>query len=356
LKKFFAPGFVFTVCGTVALKERMTFSLKKAGRAVSKKRLPVIKWQKEMLQKARRRDKRYREKTDIKAKEKVSIVEGYFRKEHSEKELVEFLLKKQIEEYLFKQGLPFPPLEFKFSTLPNLLVVSSREKTEIKDKILLLPLSYKEREEIEEEIDRLGRSSLVLEIGGISTFPSIVSEKQGLKEALKSIVHEWVHHHLYFYPLGMRTALHHLGFRSQETLLVNETIADLVGREIAKGFYESYYEKTFESSFSIMERRFKEEVVVIKEKVDSLLFLGKVREAEKYMEERRLFLNAREFNFRKINQSYLAFHGNYPFFLGDSLSERIREIREESSSLKDFLKIVRNRTRAESFSRFRAPA
>ena len=76
--------------------------------------------------------------------------------------------------------------------------------------------------------------------------------------------------------------------------------------------------------------------------MEDLLADGEVEGAEAYMEERRRLFVAQGYNIRKINQAYFAFYGSYATGPGATspIGEQLRQLREESDSLKDFLDTV----------------
>ena len=76
------------------------------------------------------------------------------------------------------------------------------------------------------ELASLDVSTLVTRIGGIATYPSMVVESSGAADALGSVAHEWAHAYLFFRPLGS------IYWSSQDGRAINETVADLTGREL----------------------------------------------------------------------------------------------------------------------------
>ena len=77
-------------------------------------------------------------------------------------------------------------------------------------------------------------------------------------------------------------------------------------------------------------------------KADELLAEGKIEEAETYMEERRQFMWDNGYAIRKLNQAYFAFYGAYADVPGgaageDPVGPAVRALREQSSSLADFI-------------------
>ena len=78
---------------------------------------------------------------------------------------------------------------------------------------------------------------------------------------------------------------------------------------------------------------------------DELLTLGKIAEAELYMEIRRQYIWENGYAIRKLNQAYFAFYGAYADVPGgaagkDPVGPAVRALREESDSLADFLHTI----------------
>ena len=79
--------------------------------------------------------------------------------------------------------------------------------------------------------------------------------------------------------------------------------------------------------------------------VDKLLAEGKIKSAEAYMEQRRVFLWEHGYHIRKLNQAYFAFYGAYADQPGgeagpDPVGAAVRLLREKSPSLADFINRV----------------
>jgi hypothetical protein len=78
--------------------------------------------------------------------------------------------------------------------------------------------------------------------------------------------------------------------------------------------------------------------------VDALLAVGKVEEAETYMEARRVFFVENGYLIRKLNQAYFAFYGAYADTPGaageDPVGPAVVALRAQSDSLHDFLRRV----------------
>ncbi|HEX76845.1 MAG TPA: hypothetical protein G4O03_00275 [Dehalococcoidia bacterium] len=264
------------------------------------------------------------------------------------------LLGAQVAEALAEHGLDtrllwgrihllFPPLRFEFDSLPHVLIVSPRERIATISSTLLKPtLSQAEMEEIEAQVAKLGYSGLVEQIGGVATYPSLLADTVSLEDALSTIAHEWTHHFLVFYPLGRHYNA------SYDMTIINETVADIVGQEIGDaliGLYQTEEERRQEQGAQTEKKPafdFNKAMRETRLRVDQLLAQGRVEEAERYMEERRLFINAQGYYIRKLNQAYFAFHGSY----GESpaatspIGSQLRALRERSASLGEFVRTV----------------
>ena len=125
-------------------------------------------------------------------------------------------------------GVPFPPVDAVFGGPPSLLVVSPRDRIYRQHAILLRPgLDHQVREGIEERLFRSENlSALVENTGGLAVYPSVVLDTAGMNYALTVTAHEWLHHWLFFQPLGRN--LH----KSPELLTLNETTASIAGEEL----------------------------------------------------------------------------------------------------------------------------
>lgn len=241
----------------------------------------------------------------------------------------------------------FPPINFRLEQPPNLLVISPRDRIEYARAIILRPdMTLEQKLELEKQIDELGVSSLVVELGGLATYPSFVVDKFGLRFALDVVTEEWLHQYLFFHPLGLMYLLNLTGIaRNDDIATINETVAGIVSKEIGAQVYKIHYAPQEEKAQPAPAPRppgnfdFNREMRELRKTVDSLLGQGKTDEAEERMETTRQYLASHGYQLRKINQAYFAFYGTY----ADSLSSispigrDIKIIRERSSSLKSFL-------------------
>tara|TARA_Y100000588_G_scaffold385316_1_gene478367 strand:- start:3784 stop:4917 length:1134 start_codon:yes stop_codon:yes gene_type:complete len=238
----------------------------------------------------------------------------------------------------------FPPVDFEIADSPRVLVVSPRDRiARISSSLLRPDLEFEDFIRIEKEAESdLSKSALVVGTGGVATYPAVVAKGASYRRTLEIAAHEWVHHYLFFYPLGQNY------FASSDLLTINETVADLVGDELAgitlhrwgdpTGMSGLYAAKPASKSIEIdmMMRDLRAEV-------EALLMVGQVETAESRMEEVRLELCDRNFCPRRINQAYFAWFGAYAARTDatDPLGPQIASLREASDSLTDFLQMVR---------------
>ena len=206
-------------------------------------------------------------------------------------------------------------------------------------------------EDIESGVDKLGVSSLVVTLGGIATFPSFVTNDAGLEFTISAATEEWVHQYLAFKPLGFLYLLDLIGVsRNYEIATLNETLASMVSDEIGAMVFQEYYApyengvspKREEDSESFFNREMRE----IRRTVDYYLLVGEVDKAEELMEQKREYLASEGYYIRKLNQAYFAFHGTYadsPTSISP-IGLELKELRNQSASLKDFLNVVAGMT------------
>ncbi len=273
-----------------------------------------------------------------------------------ERELSGVLRREGISPEVWGVSLLFPPVDFRFDTPPSLLITSPRERIERLDlQVFLRPtMTVKEMEGLEDQVlASQDLSALVEGTGGLSTYPAAVPATYDLRTTLHAVAHEWLHHYLFFRPLGL-----HYG-QDNTLLTLNETVADVAGRELGDLVYERLggalppkappRQEGVEAAPQgfVFEREMRETRL----QVDRLLAQGKVAEAEAYMEERRQFFLANGVYIRKLNQAYFAFHGSY----GDSpasvspIGREVEELRATFSSVGPFVRAVAEVSSYEEF-------
>lgn len=272
--------------------------------------------------------------------------------------VVERILEKQIKTVLAEQDIfnpldnylrpriNFPPLNFKLEKPPHLLVISPRDRIESLRKITLKPdISLEEMRAIEAEVDEFGVSSLVVELGGLgATYPTFVTNEASLRFTLDAAAEEWLHQYLFFKPLGILYTLDLTRLSpNYEIATINETVASMVAKEIGAMVYQKYY-SSYENARQPSQKDdsgfdFNQEMRDIRRKVDEYLARGEIELAEEFMEQKRQYLAANGYYIRKLSQAYFAFHGTYadsPTSISP-IGAELKELREQSASLKDFL-------------------
>ena len=241
-----------------------------------------------------------------------------------------------------RQGLIFPPVDVVFGPTPRVLVVSPREKIELQKTQLLRPeIELTDIEKLEGRVAEDERlSALVVGIGGVGTYPSLVSAQSGLLHGVTTTIHEWLHQFLFFRPLGQNY------WRSENMTTLNETAVTLASEELADEVFEAITgEKPLrhpkkeeeEGSFS-----FEREMRKTRLRVEELLAQGHVEDAEQYMEQRRPIFVEQGHNIRKLNQAYFAFHGVYsddPASLSP-IHDQLVQFRARTDSVGDFIREV----------------
>ena len=203
----------------------------------------------------------------------------------------------------------------------------------------------------------MGYSGLVIGVGGMATYPSYVTDNAGLEFVISTIVEEWLHQYLAFKPLGFLYILDLTGVRNDDDIAaMNETLAGIVSDEIASIVYNKYYSsgEPQPSPPTLTEPvfDFNKEMREIRRTVDEMLASGEVQTAEAFMEEKRQYLLENGYYIRKLNQAYFAFHGTYadsPTSI-NPIGEELKQLRQESASLKNFLDIVAEMTTREELA------
>ena len=214
--------------------------------------------------------------------------------------------------------LTFPPVDIRLTEPPKVLVTSPRDRILRTHDVLLTPdVKVTQIEELEDKLFKdSDLSALVLDIGGLATYPASLPNSQPLLSTLRSSAHEWLHHYLFFRPLGQNM------FRDRNIQSLNETLAEMAGREIGDRAFDTLSGSPSEphaaepttqldAAQDEGEFDFDREMRKTRRRVDELLASGQIDEAEAYMEERRGFFLENGRYIRRLNQAYFAFHGTY---------------------------------------------
>jgi hypothetical protein len=272
--------------------------------------------------------------------------------------LAESILQEQVSATLADLGLttlgqPIPPVMFHLTPLPYNLVISPRNKIQEDASISLIPgLTVDQQATLENQVDKgLDVSSLVVPVGGIGTYPTMIERTTALDWLTDTIAHEWTHNWLDSRPLG-------LNYDTSPALrTMNETTADIVGGEVGAALLMRYYpEVATQYAMQVQAASlsatpapasfdFRAEMHTTRVHVDELLAAGKITAAETYMDQRRQFFWDNGYPIRKLNQAYFAFYGAYADIPGgaageDPVGPAVRALRAQSSSLAAFLKTI----------------
>ncbi len=281
---------------------------------------------------------------------------------------IEGIIEEQISAVLANEGLAIlgqvlPPVAIHFTPLPDVLIISPRDEIRVEASLSLNGLSVDRRNALEAAVDAdLDVSSLVVDIGGMALYPSMVGETDALAWSIESSAHEWVHHYLFFFPLGMN----YFDNGNADTRSINETTSDLLGKEIGRMVLARYYPELLppepppaahdtatppEPDPDAFD--FSAEMHDTRVTVDALLAAGDIEQAESYMEVRRAFFHDNGYVLRKINQAFFAFYGGYQGEdnLGtageDPIGPAIVAIRHNTASAAEFLRVMRSITTRE---------
>ena len=249
-------------------------------------------------------------------------------------------------------ALQWPPVDVDLGETLRVLAVSPRSEVKLVRTVLLgSDIGADEFERLEAIVEADGEwSAWVTTIGGVALYPAPVVSSRDYLRTLQIMAHEWTHHYLGFYPLGLSYA------RGPEMRTINETVADIVGDELGEAAALS-----IAAELPIADNPERQSILArtdpilrsLRLEVDELLAQGEVEEAERRMEAARRELIDAGRPFRKINQAFLAFRGGY----GASASSasqwgpRLFALREASQSLAHFLEQVREFNSAEEADR-----
>jgi hypothetical protein len=249
-----------------------------------------------------------------------------------------------IEENLTSMfGFLFPPVDLRFDRPPTVLVVSPRDRIELTETVLLhADVSPMERDRLETELlERYDLSALVADLGGIATYPSLVNDLGELRSISRLAAHEWLHQYFTFHSLGRHYR------SSSEMLAINETAADMAGRELGDILFARMGGdlSVSESRYLSVEQRnpaFTREMRETRQRTEELLDEGKIAEAEQYLKERWWFLRLRGIGLRKLNQAYFAFYGSYAASAASisPIGAQLTELRQRFPGVGGFLNVV----------------
>lgn len=275
--------------------------------------------------------------------------------------ITEAILQKQVATVAADYGLttlgqPIPTILFHSSPVPNALIVSPRNHVEQIANISVLPdLSIEQQAALEDQVQKgMDVSALVVPIGGVGVYPTMIMRTTDLSWLVSTVAHEWTHNYLELRPLGL------LYDHTPELRTMNETTADISGTEIGAEVIKRYYPELKTASlpdFNLVALPqnhpnpgdlprppfdFRAEMHATRVTADALMAAGKITEAEAYMEQRRQLFVKNGYTIRKLNQAYFAFYGAYADVPGgaageDPVGPAVRTLRDQSKSLADFI-------------------
>ncbi len=270
--------------------------------------------------------------------------------------LAESILQDQVNEIAKMAGLTLggqaiPPVLYHTTPPPDALIISPRNVIRQDQDISISPnITVDQMDTLENQVDQsLNVSSLVVGIGGIGVYPTMVMETTDINGLTEVVAHEWVHNYLTLHPLGFSY------MNSPELRTMNETVATIAGKELSRMLVERYYPQFLPPEPAPIDQStsqnppaspppfdFRAEMHLTRVTVDQLLAEGKIDAAESYMEQRRVFFWDNGYHIRKLNQAYFAFYGAYADQPGgeagaDPVGTAVRLLREKSSSLANFI-------------------
>jgi hypothetical protein len=269
--------------------------------------------------------------------------------------LAEAIIQEQVGSVLMDEGFEllgqaWPPVLMRVTELPWVLIVSPRDHIEKLYQVnLVTGLTTAEKEKMETAVfNDLDLAALVVPIGGVGTYPSMILETSDINRLAEVVSHEWGHHWLTLKPLGFNYAF------DPAVRIINETVASLIDEELGQRVVERYYpeylpsaagEQPLPAPDDPLAFDFGAEMAETRIKTDALLAEGKVDEAEAYMEERRQLFVEQGYAIRKLNQAYFAFYSAYAAEPGGAQGDNpigpmLRDIRDQSPSIRAFLDTV----------------
>ena len=296
-----------------------------------------------------------------------SHVDSLIQERDAIRDAVEELLEAAISTELIALGLNkngdfiWPPVDFRIDDTPHVLVTSPRDIIQRDSVRILEPdLTENDKERMESQIfDTANLSAVILPTGGLASFPNLVPSDYSLQALLEVSAHEWLHAYLLFHPLGRSY------WSGGDMTSLNETLANLVGKEIGRTVYNQitgenvetleppYIPEPNKEDLDDVPGKFdvREFLHETRHHADELLEQGEIEEAEAYMESRRLQLVENGHNIRKLNQAYFAFHGLYADGPSSTspLARQIWELRQQSTNAGHLVKTLQTISNYDEF-------
>lgn len=303
---------------------------------------------------------------DAASRAAAADLEAYYAQRRLLGPLAESILQAQVmsilaELELAPGGQSIPPTLYHMTPAPMALIVSPRDAIRQDANLSIQPeMTLEAQVALEDRVAQgMDVSTLMVGIGGVGVYPTMVTQASDLNWLAEVVAHEWIHNYFSLRPLGVSY------FASPALRTMNETAASIAGKEIGALVIERYYpefapppprraapkppppagdappaEPPPPSVFD-----FRAEMRDTRIIVDHLLAAGQVALAEQYMEARRVIFWDNGYRIRKLNQAYFAFYGAYAEAPGgaagvDPVAEAVRYLRAQSPSLRAFLEAI----------------
>lgn len=279
----------------------------------------------------------------------------------TEQPLMESIIEGQVAAVLVSEGFGvlgqlIPPIAAHFTEVPLLLIVSPRDQIRFDISINLTALTIEEQEALETQIDQAQDvSSLIVPLGGIALYPTMILETSSIPYAVEIIAHEWLHNYLYAFPLGYTYDF------AGESRIINETTASYFGRVLGRTVLKRYYPDLAELLPPLARPQpyvpaepgeipvfdFGALMNETRVTVDNLLAQGKIEQAETYMETQRQVFVTNGYLIRKLNQAYFAFYGGYQSPGGgaggeDPIGSAVYDLYASSHSTLEWIRTMRD--------------
>ncbi|MDA1226958.1 MAG: hypothetical protein O3A33_03205 [Chloroflexi bacterium] len=268
-----------------------------------------------------------------------------------------------VEEGLSSVGeFIFPPVDIRLGDPPKLLITSPRDRIErTHDVLLRSDVTIQEREAVEGQLlAESNLAALVETIGGLATYPASIPTNQPMHWTFQATAHEWLHHYLFFRPLGQNM------FDDGDMVSLNETVASIAGDEIGDRAFvllggelppvvapqsDEEIDQSIENDEADQVFNFSREMRETRLKVDEFLEAGQVEDAEQYMEVRRQLFVDNGYAIRKLNQAYFAFYGTYADTAASvsPIGDQLSRLRSHMPDVGTFLSTV---SRVSSYQEF----
>jgi hypothetical protein len=251
-------------------------------------------------------------------------------------------------------AIVWPPVSFAYDYPPLVLARSPRDRIVLDEATLLRgDLTRAQIGGLETSAQRGGESALIVRIGGLAAYPSLVEDDDNYNDGLEVIAHEWTHQYLAFHPLGLRY------FVSPAMTTLNETVANLVSIELAQrvraeaGAPPAVTPVRSATPSPDPTVDFDRTMHQLRLDVDSLLAQGKIDEAEQHMDSTQQYLIDHGYDVSTINQAYFAFYGTYANTAASSspIGAELAVLRTHYADLTEFVHVVQDLRTIEDLQR-----